>query len=154
TRHVVREKVSLDHTRAAVYDEVSRERCRPKLGSGRLKRLLLKEKWGSTMPNRLVVSIASGIALAVLIGPAIAKNTCGKKSNVKDQCVCRVLELHPTQLAVGMIEVRDKESDLSSKKPSKLDRYLKKHPEPAVKGPGGTLFITDHHHLARAAADL
>jgi len=64
-----------------------------------------------------------------------------------------VLELHPTQLAVGMIEVREKEADLAAKKSSKRDAYLKKHPEPVVRGPGDALFITDHHHLARAAVD-
>ena len=52
-----------------------------------------------------------------------------------------------------MIEVREKEADLSSKKRSKLDKYLQKNPEPVVEGPGGAPFITDHHHLARAAAD-
>jgi hypothetical protein len=53
-----------------------------------------------------------------------------------------------------MIEVREKEAELSSKSGPKLVAYQQKHPEPVVKGPGGALFITDHHHLARAMADL
>ena len=31
--------------------------------------------------------------------------------------------------------------------------FLQAHPMPAVVGPGGRLFITDHHHLGRAALE-
>jgi hypothetical protein len=106
------------------------------------------------MTNRIVVSIASGFVLTMLFGPANAAKTCGIGAKVKDLCVCTVLELRPTQMTVGMIEVKDREGNLGSKKPSKRDAYLEKNPEPAVKGPGGALFITDHHHLARAEAEL
>jgi len=52
-----------------------------------------------------------------------------------------------------MIGVKDKEVVLASKSGPTLSAYQRKHPEPTVKGPGGALFITDHHHLARAMAD-
>ena len=102
----------------------------------------------------IAVSVVSGLSLLILTGSAAAANTCGGSSKVGDVCTCKVLELHPTQLAVGMIQVREKAADLSSKNWSKLDKYLQKNPEPVVKGAGGALYITDHHHLARAAADL
>jgi hypothetical protein len=101
----------------------------------------------------IAISIVSALSLTVLVGSADAASTCTASAKVGGLCACKVLELRPTQLAVGMIEVKAKEADLSSKKPSKLDAYLKKNPEPVVRGPGGALFITDHHHLARAAAD-
>jgi len=63
-------------------------------------------------------------------------------------------ELHPTQFAVGMAEVREKERKLINMDPGDLEEYKRKHPEPAVKGPGGTLYIIDHHHLARALYDI
>jgi hypothetical protein len=61
--------------------------------------------------------------------------------------------LHPTQLTVGMIEVQDKKKRLASLKPQEQRDFMQAHPMPAVKGPQGTLFITDHHHLGRAALD-
>jgi hypothetical protein len=64
-----------------------------------------------------------------------------------------IKDLHPTQLTVGMIEVHDKKKHLASLKSSEQRDFLAAHPIPAVKGPGGQLFITDHHHLGRAALD-
>ncbi len=61
--------------------------------------------------------------------------------------------LHPTQLTVGMIVVRDKQRHLSSLQPGDSHDYLHDHPMPAVIGPQGKLYITDHHHLARAAIE-
>ncbi len=62
-------------------------------------------------------------------------------------------ELHPTQLTVGMIEVNDKRKHLASLKPGEQRAFLQAHPIPAVDGPGGKLYITDHHHLGRAALE-
>ena len=60
---------------------------------------------------------------------------------------------HPTQLTVGMIEVEDKTKHLASLKPQEQRDFMQAHPIPTVKGPQGALFITDHHHLARAALE-
>lgn len=62
-------------------------------------------------------------------------------------------ELHPTQITVGMIEVREKKHHLA-----KLDRdgqrsFMAAHPIPVVTGPQGRLYLTDHHHLGRAALE-
>lgn len=64
-----------------------------------------------------------------------------------------VRQLLPTQLTVGMIEVRVKAKHLASLKPKELQQYLADHAMPVVTGPGGKQYITDHHHLARAALD-
>jgi hypothetical protein len=63
---------------------------------------------------------------------------------------CQVAELRPTQITVGMIEVHDKRRHLEQLGHHARRHYLAEHPIPAVFGPGGTLHITDHHHLARA----
>jgi len=63
---------------------------------------------------------------------------------------CAVSRLHPTQITVGMIEVHDKQRHLEHLGHQERRHYLADHPIPAVFGPGGTLHITDHHHLARA----
>ena len=58
--------------------------------------------------------------------------------------------LRPTQITVGMIEVRDKRDKLLSLKKSEQQEFLEAHAIPAVWGPDGKLYITDHHHLGRA----
>ena len=61
--------------------------------------------------------------------------------------------LHPTQITVGMIEVQDKRTHLASLKPQDQQDFMQAHPMPAVIGPRGNLYITDHHHLGRAALE-
>ncbi|MDE2600673.1 MAG: hypothetical protein KGL40_13735 [Rhodocyclaceae bacterium] len=62
-------------------------------------------------------------------------------------------QLRPTQLTVGMIEVRHKQAHLEKMKPQEQRDFMLAHPIPAVQGPDGKLFITDHHHLGRAALE-
>lgn len=61
--------------------------------------------------------------------------------------------LHPTQLTVGMLVVHDKKKHLGQMTAAQQQDFLQAHPMPAVLGPKGTLYITDHHHLGRAAVD-
>jgi len=61
--------------------------------------------------------------------------------------------LRPTQVTVGMIEVRDKRARLEAMKKHEQRDFLQGHPIPAVWGPDGKLYITDHHHLGRAAEE-
>jgi hypothetical protein len=60
-------------------------------------------------------------------------------------------DLHPTQLTVGVIVVQDKKRHLEALSPADRQSFMKAHPMPAVLGPQETLYITDHHHLGRAA---
>ena len=62
-------------------------------------------------------------------------------------------DLHPTQLTVGMIVVQDKRKHLEALSAADRQSFMKAHPMPAVIGPRGALYITDHHHLGRAALD-
>ncbi|HET6414617.1 MAG TPA: ParB-like protein [Anaeromyxobacter sp.] len=61
--------------------------------------------------------------------------------------------LHPTQLTVGMAEVKEKRDHLAGLSAPERERFMEGHPIPAVVGPGGRLFIIDHHHLGRAALE-
>ena len=61
--------------------------------------------------------------------------------------------LRPTQLTVGMIVVRDKKKHLAALSAAQQQDFLQAHPMPAVVGPRGVLYITDHHHLGRAALE-
>ena len=62
-------------------------------------------------------------------------------------------KLRPTQITVGMIEVHDKRARLEGMKKSDQRDFMAAHPIPAVWGPDGKLYITDHHHLGRAASE-
>jgi hypothetical protein len=70
--------------------------------------------------------------------------------------VTNVSDLRPTQMAIGQFQVEKKKAALRKllKDPKKLDAFLIRNPEPTVIGPGGKLYIIDHHHLGRALSEL
>jgi hypothetical protein len=61
--------------------------------------------------------------------------------------------LCPTQLTIGMIEVEVKRKALWALSTKDQTAFLQTHPMPAVIGPDKKLYITDHHHLGRAALE-
>jgi hypothetical protein len=61
--------------------------------------------------------------------------------------------LRPTQVTVGLIEVHDKRARIEALKKHERRAFLADHPIPAVWGPDDKLYITDHHHLGRAAEE-
>jgi hypothetical protein len=65
-----------------------------------------------------------------------------------------VKSLCPTQLTIGFLEVEEKKKRLRALSAKDQQQFLQDHPMPVVLGPGKKLYITDHHHLARAAFDL
>jgi hypothetical protein len=59
----------------------------------------------------------------------------------------RILDLKPTQFAVGMLEV-DEKIELAKKMSKKqLKAYVADNPVPVVLSPHGHLYIVDHHHF-------
>ena len=64
--------------------------------------------------------------------------------------------MRPTQGAVGYLEVRLKVQELRERAATQgtLDKYLKIHPIPAVLGPDGRMYLTDHHHMGLALTIL
>jgi hypothetical protein len=77
-------------------------------------------------------------------------------ANVREPLVqpTPILSLRPTQMTVGMREVKEKRQrwreHKSKKKQAKL---LGKHMIPVVHGPDDRFYVIDHHHLARALHD-
>lgn len=68
-------------------------------------------------------------------------------------CKVAVLDLHPTQLAVGMQQVHEKMAKVAKKQqkgPEALEKFLQGHPVPVVLGPGQKRYLIDHHHLCSA----
>jgi hypothetical protein len=62
-------------------------------------------------------------------------------------------KLRPTQITIGLIEVRVKRQELEALSTHQQRDFLAEHEIPAVFGPEDHVFITDHHHLARAALE-
>lgn len=62
-------------------------------------------------------------------------------------------DLRPTQMTVGMLEVAEKSAELDQEPKEKRHEYMSAHPVPVVRGPGGALYLIDHHHLVRALLD-
>lgn len=59
----------------------------------------------------------------------------------------KILDLRPTQFAVGMLEVDEKIKEVKKYSKKELKSYIKDHPVPVVLGPQGDLYIVDHHHF-------
>ena len=65
-----------------------------------------------------------------------------------------ILSLRPTQMTVGMREVKEKRKRWREQKSKrKQAESLGKHMIPVVQGPDHNHYVIDHHHLARALHD-
>jgi hypothetical protein len=65
-----------------------------------------------------------------------------------------ILSLRPTQMTVGMREVKEKRQRWREHKSAKKQaELLGRHMIPVVLGPDGRNYVVDHHHLARALHD-
>lgn len=62
-----------------------------------------------------------------------------------------ILDLHPTQMAVGNREVEYKTRAFQDMTRKEAKKYLKEHPAAVVLGPQKRLYIIDRHHTAKAA---
>lgn len=76
---------------------------------------------------------------------------CTLLSSSGTVCTIDVLNLHPTQLAVGMREVLGIQADLERKSVLEREKKLAKEAAPVVIGPDTYFYLLDKHHLARAA---
>lgn len=65
----------------------------------------------------------------------------------------QIRDLRPTQMTVGMREVHRKQAEWRDRKLDDKGDWLGGHMVPVVIGPGGTPWVIDHHHLARALND-
>jgi hypothetical protein len=65
----------------------------------------------------------------------------------------RILDLRPTQMTVGMIEVKDKRKRFKEMDKKRQETAIGKHMIPVVVGPDERYYVVDHHHLARALHD-
>jgi hypothetical protein len=62
--------------------------------------------------------------------------------------------LQPTQMCVGMAEIRSRQLDFAKDTPEERRRYLKKKPTPLVRSASGELWMVDRHHRLRGLMEL
>ncbi len=61
-----------------------------------------------------------------------------------------IASLRPTQITVGMREVRRKREDWKGKSDEGRAAFFARHMVPVILGPKGAPYVLDHHHLACA----
>jgi hypothetical protein len=66
----------------------------------------------------------------------------------------RVADLRPTQMCVGLAEVRSRQRDFSAEPLEERLRYLASKPVPLVMNVEGELWMVDRHHRLRALVEL
>jgi hypothetical protein len=86
--------------------------------------------------------------------PVAAQGTCVlPETTMSRQHEVQLHRLRPTQITIGLIEVALKRKALEALGKHEQRDFLAAHLIPAVLGPEERIFITDHHHLARAALE-
>lgn len=59
----------------------------------------------------------------------------------------KILDLRPTQFAIGMLEVEEKIEIVRGYRKKQIRDFIDENTVPVVSGPGGDLYIVDHHHF-------
>ena len=65
-----------------------------------------------------------------------------------------IASLQPTQLCVGMAEVRSRQRDFSGESASDRRDYLGTKPVPLVRSRSGAMWMVDRHHRLRALMEI
>lgn len=66
----------------------------------------------------------------------------------------RVADLRPTQMCVGLAEVRSRQQDFGLETPKERRAYLASKPVPLVIGAEGRVWMVDRHHRLRGLVEL
>nr|WP_306850152.1 ParB/Srx family N-terminal domain-containing protein [Cupriavidus necator] len=77
---------------------------------------------------------------------------------MRGKAIAELARLRPTQLTLGYVHVHHKmevtQRHADPRDREALRRFMRRHRIKTVVGPGGELYIVDHHHWARAWLDL
>lgn len=88
------------------------------------------------------------LLIALLSRPVLADEpACSPQTPVAASCLLALDALHPTQPAVGELQVAEEVKTLRLR--PDLASWQKKRPLPVVLGPAGEFYLTDGHHAAR-----
>jgi hypothetical protein len=96
--------------------------------------------------------VIDGVALTVVNSPARQEATV-TTTQVPLLKPVKLVDLRPTQITVGMREVREKQKQWRGHVEKDGPEFLGRHMIPVVLGPRGRNYVIDHHHLGRALLD-
>jgi len=65
-----------------------------------------------------------------------------------------IAQLQPTQMCVGLAEVRSRQLDFSEESGDQRRRYLRSKPVPLVRNASGLFWMMDRHHRLRGLIEL
>jgi hypothetical protein len=65
-----------------------------------------------------------------------------------------IASLQPTQMCVGLAEVRSRQVDFAEESAEQRLRYLRSKPVPLVRSRDGSLWMVDRHHRLRGLVEL
>ena len=65
-----------------------------------------------------------------------------------------IAQLQPTQMCVGLAEVRSRQLDFSEESGDQRRRYLRSKPVPLVRNSSGLFWMMDRHHRLRGLIEL
>jgi hypothetical protein len=129
------------------------ERVRIDLGHMRYSRGILNGHKGDG--SEAYYELDNGALTSVYgVSAETSEETCRKQAEPGVKCNCELATLRPLQGAIGLDEVRKKQKDIADDE-KKERRDLAYDPIKVVRGPGKAagefaLYVTDHHHGARA----
>lgn len=89
---------------------------------------------------------AAAGCILVFSSSAFAEPDCSREIPVDGKCEIALTALHPTQSAVGMMQVEERAMRMKGQIDSV--KYTRKRPVPVVQAPDGRFYLTDSHHLA------
>jgi hypothetical protein len=101
-------------------------------------------------PESVFVRMIFMALAAAAMTSALAAPPCNREIPVNAKCEIALSALHPTQSAVGMIQVEERAARMS--RDIDFVRYTSKRPVPVVQAPDGGFYLTDSHHLASVLA--
>jgi hypothetical protein len=95
------------------------------------------------------------VGTVLLIGglpSTLLGDTCDSSDQKDTLCTLHVDDVRPTQFSVGSVAVTCKAHNIAEKSKKKLKKHLKNEKRwiPAIVGPDGNFYMTDHHHLSTA----
>lgn len=104
--------------------------------------------------SRSLIFLVLTIGVLAGFGPAAGVETEVRPYDpslpAKTHCIVAIDRLHPTQCAVGYIEVAERGAKIAGKSPNKLKAYFDAHLPLIVIGPGDVPYLVDGHHLCLA----
>ncbi len=90
--------------------------------------------------------VAALLLLSWIAAPAAAEPPCSRTIPIGAVCEIGLDALHPTQSAIGVIEVEERAKRMAPG--TSFIALTRRRPIPVVQGPDGTFYLTDGHHFA------